>query len=372
MLSKKFKSSGWLATLVALSWLFSTLASAAPSVAERRAFDAAARAFNDGFHERAEKEFTEFAVLYPQSTLLPNATLLRAQAMFQQKQFKEAIALLNGATESAGELADQYVFWIAQSEFELGNLSSAADGFARVIAKFPASSRRLESAFREALARFKLADGKRTVELLREEQGAFQLAANARTNEEYAVRGELLLAEALLQQEDFRGAEKILTALGQRKLSAELAWQRQYWSTRGRFESGDAELALAGSTALAALASASGSRDYQAETMALQGAILQRLSQFEAAIQSFERNLDPALPTERRRQAMLRIIELSLAKNEPAKTVTWLERFLKDFAQDAALDYVRLTLGEMQLKDYFALAESKLPESEKATARSPT
>ncbi len=359
----------WTALLLALSW-FVAAASAAPGAAEQRAFDAAARAFNDGFHERAEKEFGEFVMLYPQSSLLPRATLLQAQSKFQQKQYKPAIALLNAALDTAGALADQYVFWIAEAEFELGNFSAAADGFSRVVAKFPESPRRLEAAYREALARFKLTDVKRAIDLLRDGQGAFQQAASSQVNEEYAVRGELLLAEALLQQKDYRAAENVLTALGQRKLNAELAWQRQYWATRGQFESGDAELALAGSTALAALASASGSRDFQAETMALQGTILQRLNQFEAAIQSYERNLDAALPAERRRQAMLRIIELSIAKNEPTKTVGWLERFLKEFPQDSSADFVRLTLGEMQLKDYFALADAKLPATEKLAARS--
>lgn len=359
----------WTALLLVLSW-FVVTASAAPGAAEQRAFDAAARAFNDGFHERAEKEFSEFVVLYPQSLLLPRATLLQAQAKFQQKQYKPAIALLNAAIDSAGALADQYVFWIAEAEFELGNFSAAADGFARVTAKYRTSSRRLEAAYREALSRYKMGDVKRAIELLREGQGAFQQAASADSSAEYAVRGELLLAEAWLQQKEYRAAENVLAALTQRKLTPELAWQRQYWATRGQFESGDAELALASSTALAALASASGSRDFQAETMALQGTILQRLNQLEAAIQSYERNLDPALPIERRRQALLRIIELSIARNEPAKTVSWLERFLKEFPQDTSADFARLTLAEMELKDYYALAAGASPTPEKLAARS--
>ena len=52
----------------------------------------------------------------PNSTNAPMAVLLQAQAEFKQGEFTNAIALLNDATNlaKAGNLADQYVYWIGR------------------------------------------------------------------------------------------------------------------------------------------------------------------------------------------------------------------------------------------------------------------
>lgn len=76
--------------------------------AETRAFHAAAKAFQDGFMERAEKEFADFVVKHPASPRLPDAILLQARAAFKRQNFKSAVELLNTHLPQAGELADHY------------------------------------------------------------------------------------------------------------------------------------------------------------------------------------------------------------------------------------------------------------------------
>ena len=93
--------------------------------AETRAFNAAAKAFQDGFTERAEKAFADFAAKYPGSPKLPDAILLEARAAFQQKNYKGAVDLLNTHLPQAGPLADQFRFWLAQIHFESGQFQPA-------------------------------------------------------------------------------------------------------------------------------------------------------------------------------------------------------------------------------------------------------
>jgi len=343
----------------ALVWLACGQAAlaAAPGAAEKRAFDSAVRSFADGFFDRANRELGGFTVSHPESELTPRAVLLQAQARLRLKDAQGAATLLAARMDRAGALLDEYRFWLAQARFDLGDFKSAASGFGSVAAEFPKSARRLEAAYREALARIKLGETARAVELLRDPKGAFQEAAKTQVGSEPAVRGVLLLAESLLALKDHAAALKALAPLDGRTLSPELAWLRQYWSTRAQLDSGDAELAMASATALVALATASGSKEHLTETFSLQGTILQRMKRPEAAMSAYERNLDESMPAERRREALLKIVELSLAQNQPINTVRWLERFLKEHPADPSLDVVRLTLGEVKLKQYLALPQ---------------
>ena len=119
---------------------------AEPTGAEKRAFDAAVRAFADGFYERADRELGEFTAANPQSGLAPKAVLLQAQAKSKLKNHAGAVTLLNGRLGAAGSLLDEYRFWLAEAQFQLGDLKAAAAGFASVVADFPTSSRRLDAA----------------------------------------------------------------------------------------------------------------------------------------------------------------------------------------------------------------------------------
>src|SRR5882724_540890 len=80
---------------------------AAPS-AENRAFEAAASAFGGAFYDRAEAEFADFTLKFPQSTRLPEAILFQAKARLEQTNYTGAIQLLSTNLTAAGIQADQY------------------------------------------------------------------------------------------------------------------------------------------------------------------------------------------------------------------------------------------------------------------------
>jgi TolA-binding protein len=342
-------------------------APAAPAPAEQRAFEAAGRAFHDGFYDRAERELADFVGKHPQSDLLPDAVLLWAQARIQLKQFESAAALLTSYQVSAGRLLDQYRFWLGECQFQLGEIAAAADTFARLAADFPKSSRRFESAYREALARFTQKEYPRAAALLTNAGAVFVQESLKAPNHEFAVRGQLLLAEALIAQKQFKPAEQRLQALAGRTLPPDLAWQRQYWLTRAQFEDGRPQQALESVRQLGALATNTASRVHLAESMSLQGAIYQQLNQYDLAIQSHERNLAEGTPPDRQRTAHLKIIELAIAQNNITQAVARLEGFLQRYPQDPAHDLTRLTLGELRLKEYFAAREAVPAGSAPAT-----
>ena len=63
-------------------------------------------------------------------------------------------------------------------------------------------------------------------------------------------------------------------------------------------------------------------------------------------------NLAEGIPAERRRQALLKIIELSMAQNQIPQAAKTLENFLSQYPDAALADLALLTLGELRLRQY--------------------
>ena len=354
-----FRAGGYLAPFFACLAL--TLAGGpilAQESAESRAFKAATNAFHDGIYERAEREFAEYAQKFPDSPRLPEAILFQAQAALKQQKAKSAADLLTAAMPKAGGLADQYRYWLAEAQLENRNFQAAALAFARLIQDQPSSILLLEASYGEALARFKMKEWRQVAELLQAPGGSFRREALARPNDELAMRGELLLAEALFEQKDFPAAEGVLLRLEERDLIPEFKWRRQYLLCRVQIADQRLREALANTTNLLALATASGQRYLEAESVAVQAGILEQLSEFDAASQVYSNNLAEAMPAKRRREALLKIIELTLAQDRIGEAAQTLETFLGMHPEDAISDLALLTLGELHLKQHLAGAES--------------
>src|SRR5687767_4546829 len=105
-----------------------TLLAAEPGEAE--AFAAAAKASQDGFYERAEKEWAEFLRQYPKSQRAAEAALAEAQARYHLKQYPGALEILKARAAQAGALADQYQYWRGQVLLESTNYVEAEAAFA--------------------------------------------------------------------------------------------------------------------------------------------------------------------------------------------------------------------------------------------------
>ncbi len=75
-------------------------------------------AFQDEMWNRAETQLAQFVVRFPDSTNVPQARLLQAQAELKQQAFADAIGLLQTNLPDAGGLADQYVYWTGEAQFQ--------------------------------------------------------------------------------------------------------------------------------------------------------------------------------------------------------------------------------------------------------------
>ena len=108
----------------------------AASTREVRAYSAAASAFQDGMWGRAEVEFAEFVEKYPKSERVPEAVLMQAEADIKQQKYLQAVELLTTHETQAGKLADQYVFWLGEAQFQNEDYAAAAATFARLVRDF--------------------------------------------------------------------------------------------------------------------------------------------------------------------------------------------------------------------------------------------
>jgi TolA-binding protein len=264
------------------------------------------------------------------------------------------VDLLSAQVGKAGQWADQYRYWLAQAYIQGTNYQAAADTFAQLIKEFPESVRLLEASYGEAEARSKLGNWRRVIQLLQTPDGTFQREAQARPNDQFVIRGYLLLSEALLEEKEHSEAENILARLAGRDLAPDFQWHRQYLLCRIQMADERLDEALANSTNLLTFAANTGQRNLQAESAVLQGQILEQLNRWEAAVQAYTNNLAETMSAEHQRQALLKIIELTLAQNRIGEAAQKMELFFAQHPQDAASDVALLTLGELHLKQHYA------------------
>jgi TolA-binding protein len=324
------------------------------STREERAYAAAASAFQDGMWSRAEVEFAEFAEKYPKSERLAEAVLLQAEADFKQQKFLQAIDLLTAHESQAGKLADQYVYWLGEAQFQNKNYAVAATTFARLVRDFPNSQWRLDAVVNEAAARAKLDEWPRVNALLQAPDGVFQADAKKNPADERVVRGQLLLAEALFKQDKLNEAAAVLHSLAAQKLASELGWQQIQLLCRVQLASGDTNAALASATNLIRLAGLTGQAGMLAASVVEQGSVLQQMGRTGEALAVYRENLSTNVPAAWQRQAILKIAELAAAQKEFSEAEQSLEQFLRQFPDSPSADIARLTLGELHLKEYIA------------------
>ncbi len=315
-------------------------------------FKVASKKFTDGFYDLADKDFAEFIQKYPNSPHLPDALVFQAESRIKLTNYAGALQLLAAYQNQAGKRADEFLFWMADAQFQKGEFQAAGDSFAKLIQQFPASTRRLEASIGEAAARSQLGQWPRVVELLRSTNGVFQSTAQTSPANTNLVRGYLLLSEALLEQNDLAGAEAALQPLSSRPVGPASLWQRQYLLCRIALAGGHADSAAQNVTNLLDLAVQSGQPALQAETIAFQAGLLERLGQTNDAIAVYRKNLAETVNTDRRRDALLRITALFVAQNRVADAAQTLNEFVQKYptGETAALGLLRL--GELYLEQH--------------------
>jgi TolA-binding protein len=322
--------------------------------AESQAFTVAAKYFQDGFYKDAETNFGDFIQKYPGSPQIPEAILFQAEARLKLGDYNGALSLLTARQGQAGTLADWYLLVQGQAFLARGDFVKAGANFSRLINAFPTSPRRLTAVVDAAVAQKRLSKWSNVIELLGQTNGVFQLVATTNHANSDVIRGYLLLSQAQLAQNDTQAAERSLQYLAASPLDATNNWQRQYLLCRVLLAGGRLESAMQNTTNLLILADATGQRAIQAQTIAFQGGLLERLGQQEAAVAVYQKNLSAGVPVGNQREALLKISELFLALGKISEATQVFQNFLDQFPTNDISDLALLTLGELRLRQFGA------------------
>lgn len=324
----------------------------ASSTAEKRDFKMAEDAFKLNSWSYAETHFDQFVQKFPESDRLGEAILLQAESRFHLRQYERASALLSAHQDKAGALADLYLYWIGAAQLGGGKLTEAADSFASLAQKFPASTNRFNASVREAEARARLQQLPRVIELLQNGGGVFQQAIKSGATGELAAAGYLILGETQLSQKDFVGANDSLAWLAAQDLNPTSAWRRSYLKCRLQLAERKISEALPTADESVALAVAAKDPNFLYESTALQAEILERLGRLEDAIAAHKKNAAAGMSLDGEGASLLKIVDLSLKLNRITEAAETLELFLNQHTNSAAGGRALLKLGELRLKQF--------------------
>ncbi len=292
--------------------------------ADRIAFDAARRDFDNGLWDRVVQEFTGFEAAFPRSALRPEAGELKAFAQGEA---------------AAGR----------------GEHGVAADFFAQFRQTFPAATRAGLATVREAAARAKLGDPRGAVDVLATPDGAFARLLAAGTQPAVVFRGLLLKAEAHLALSDRAAAEASLTTAAKMAKSPAEEWERLRLLVTVLDAAGKPAAAAETATALLGLAGREASlASRRAESASLAGGLWLKQGDAERAAAAFTVNVAAGAPMELYREATFRLVAWRLARGELAAARERLEAFAAAHPADVEINRVRLLSGQTLFRQHLA------------------
>ncbi len=319
---------------------------------EERAYAAAFAAFQDKIWDRAETQLAQFVKNYRQSTNVPMALLLQAQAKIKQGRFAEASALLLASQPAAGKLADQYVRWLGEAQYGQGNFSAAAETFAGLASKFPESPLGLGAVVAAAAAWEKLGEWSRLDALLGVTNGIFARTARLDPDNELIASGRLLLAQSGFSTKNFTGAAAVLNLLNPQTLLPDQDYQRLHLLCRVKLALNDLAGAQLVAEELRSVARRQKNVEWQADAVALQARVLGDRKIFSEAMAVWMENLTNAVPVAKQQEAVLSIALLAANQKNLADAAAALDRFVAQFPKSPAAELALLTAGELCLRDY--------------------
>jgi TolA-binding protein len=333
-------------------------------------FAGATAAFTNKFYERSEQQFAEFVRKHPTSTNVSAAILYQAQSRLFQRKPDAAIELLQAELRRAGSLADQFQYWQAEALSEKNDFAGASAAYARVAAEFPQSPLALQASYLQANSQFQAKNFTNTIELLRNPEGAFHRQAQTNLQENFAVRGHLLLGEALLALQLFdeaRAALAVIPALADRPV---LDWERHHLAARIEFAGSKPEAALPHLAAASAAAQASQRPPLQAQSWNLEAETNRKLTQTDQALGASATIVAAgAVAPDQRRLAMLKSVELLSGTGHLTNAIARIEAYLGANTNEPAADLLRLKAGELWIERLRASATPALATNALAQAR---
>lgn len=213
-----------------------------PTPPDERMYLAAARSFQGGHWATSVRWLGELIERHPDSPRRAQAVSLMAQSHYQMGQFRESYGVLSNGRLAAGDLADEYLYWMAECRVGQGNLEAAGQIYSELLQSFPKSDHALEAVLGMGFVAAQVQDWAKIVSLLLPAESEFQRAVGEGLVSVQLQEGGLLLAEALLQQKDVETAMVWVKRLP-RAMDAERGWRRDLLLARIAMQSGERAVA---------------------------------------------------------------------------------------------------------------------------------
>ncbi|MEE2947171.1 MAG: tetratricopeptide repeat protein [Verrucomicrobiota bacterium] len=327
------------------------------------AFDVAKRYFRDGMFVTAVERLDAFDQAHPGSVHLVEAMLLEGQARFQLGQYEAVATELLAGLPTAGAWSDRYLYWIGEAQFALGRYREAATHYGQLIEKHPDSERALTAALGQAQSLNKLGKLQECIAALEPADGPFQRAASARPADPLIVDGRLLLANAYFELSELGAARLLLENLPDNGLSPVRFWRKHHMLSSVYLADASLKRALSGATNLVLLAKGIADPVYAARSVDFHGDVLRRMRQPDDAVALYERNLADNIPSDWRRTALLKIVDLYVEENRLTNAVQRLQRLFIRHPGDPATGLAHLTLGELRLRQFYEIPDANRLQS---------
>lgn len=324
----------------------------AQQLSETDLIDAATRSYQAGFYDRAAKEFGNIIQRFPNSTRLPELLLYEAHSLFRLGKYDECVTILAQNLQKAGPLTDKYLYWLGEAHFMRGDFLSAANNYSRLTAEFPGSDLLASACVGEAFAWFRLGNLTNTIDLLTNTNKHFSRLVSVKPNDPSILRGFLLLSESLLEQREYAKSEQILNGLVDKNLPPELRWQQMYLLAKVQMSDLRYDGAIKTVNDLINFSSSAGLMGSLPKALLLQGDILLKADQPEAALRAFEQVFNESTNIDNKREALLKMANIYIKINQYDKAIKQLEKFIADNPNDKFLDVVLVTIGEARLQSY--------------------
>jgi tetratricopeptide (TPR) repeat protein len=327
---------------------------------EERAYSIGTNEFAYGQYLAAEAVFSNFVATSTNAALRPNAVLYLARSRIELSNCAGALELLQREMPAGAPAPPDFVYWMAAAYYGNGQYSNALERCGYLLTNLAADPPLpLRATLLEARARAGLTNWAEVIALLSEPGGVFQSALRSGQSDPEVVDGSFLLGEACMVEKSNALAEAVIGQIATNSLSADLKWRRQNLLCRIWLEEGRLEEALAGGAQLLALA-AQASREQRIATAFLRAEIFERTNRIADALEAYSNNLERSFPMEVKQRALDNSIGLMLQQDPPSNTMRWLDNFIRQRTNEPILDLALFHLGDLQLKTYFALADTNL------------
>ena len=216
---------------------------------EERCYLAALRSFRSSHWGNASSWIEKLIKEFPDSSNRSKAVLLLGQSYYKQNKLRESYGCLSNNIQIAGNLSDEYIYWMAECRVKQGNFSAADQHFLQIIENYPDSKRLLEATIGSAAMAAKRQDWAKVVQVLHPNDGVFQVAGGQAFDSVLLQEGCLLLVKALLKQRDGKSAALMLAKLP-RTMETERGWRRSILHIDTLMMNGRSEEAISSITQL--------------------------------------------------------------------------------------------------------------------------